>query len=43
MAPGFKLKSEANDYLQKLLAKDAEQTKNLSEFKFKEEMACLFQ
>jgi len=37
MAPGFKLKSEANDYLEKLLAKDAAQTKNLSEFKFKEE------
>lgn len=37
MAPGFKLKSEANEYLEKLLAKDAAQTKNLSEFKFKEE------
>ena len=41
MAPGFNLKSEANDYLEKLLAKDQElikeQAQSTFNFKFKEE------
>jgi len=37
MAPGFKLKSDAVAYLQKLTAQAAEQTQPVSEFKFKSE------
>lgn len=37
MAPGFKLKSDAVTYLQKLTVQAAEQTQPVSEFKFKSE------
>lgn len=37
MAPGFKLKSEANAYLETLTTQAAEQTQPASEFKFKSE------
>ena len=37
MAPGFQLKSDANAFIEKLLAKENEQTLPVSQFKFKTE------
>ena len=37
MAPGFNLKSEANNYLAKLIAKDAQEAAPISDYKFKDE------